>query len=162
MTAGLTAAGMATAGVLLTTTVTGEATIRTVPAPEAKVALSVTGTLGGALDCRQVGVAADYRTLTFKPVLARTEGGPSSEETCTLTLKVRNTGTVPVHLDTMATTIAGPAGWTASAPSGAATRSIAPNAVAEATVTITAGTQAVEGRFSGQLVYSSEDPTTAT
>ncbi|GAA4556812.1 hypothetical protein [Pseudonocardia xishanensis] len=62
-TAGLAATGMATAAVLLTTTLTGEATIRTVAAPELKIALSVVGTQNGGLDCRQVGVSADYETL---------------------------------------------------------------------------------------------------
>ncbi|WP_181780521.1 NEW3 domain-containing protein [Pseudonocardia pini] len=151
---GFGAVSVATAAVLLTTSVTGTATIKTVPAPaEPKIALSASGTQNEGLDCRQVGVSADYTTLTLKPVLTRTEGQAAATETCTLTFRLRNVGTVPVRLDVAATTISGPSGWTASAPDGDATADIAPGAVKTATVTVTAAATATEGAFSGQLVY---------
>lgn len=171
--AGLAAAGMATAAVLLTTTVTGSATINTIQAttpptntttpppstttapPKPAVAISATGNQQGGLDCRQVGVSADYKTLTFKPVLTRVEGEPAKAESCTVTLKVRNTGNTLIHLDASATQLEGPNGWTIGAPTGdAVSTEIKPAEVKTATIAVTATPSATTGDFRGQLVYA--------
>lgn len=151
-------AGVAVAAILLSTTITGNATIRTAPGeptpdPVTSRSVSASGTHTGGLDCRQVGVSADWSTLTFKPVLTRPAGGQTGNESCTVTMKVRNTGTSTLTVDGSSGFTA-PAGWRVGGISGdAVTGPIAPGQVKSATVTLTATPAAEEGEFSGKLVY---------
>ena len=151
-------AGVAVAAILLSTTITGNATIRNAPGeptpdPVTSRSVSASGTNTGALDCRQVGVSADSSTLTFKPVLTRPAGGQTGNESCTVTMKVRNTGTTTLTVDASSGFTA-PAGWTVGGISGdAVTGPIAPGQVKDAKVTVTATPAAEAGDFSGKLVY---------
>lgn len=148
------AVGVAVAAILLSTSIVGNATIKqAAPEPVTSRTVSASGTNGGALDCRQVGVSEDSATLTFKPVLTRPAGGQTGNESCTVTMKVRNTGTTTLNVDGSSGFNA-PAGWNVGAITGdAVTSPIAPGQVKSATVTLTATPSAEAGAFSGKLVY---------
>lgn len=152
-------AGVAVAAILLSTTITGNATIRNAPGeptpdPVSSRAVSASGSNTGALDCRQVGVSADSATLTFKPVLTRPADGQTGNESCTVTIKVRNTGTTTLTVDG-SSGFEAPVGWNVGGIRGdAVTGPIAAGEVKSATVTVTATPAAAEGDFSGKLVYT--------
>ncbi len=100
-------------------------------------------------------------TLTFNPKLTKPVGGPNSNGTadipggtCTLKLTVRNTGQVPIKLDTVQTVVPFPTGWAVERFDGPATGSILPGATAVAEADIVAKQNAVTGPITGKLVYT--------
>lgn len=142
----------------LSTSITGQATIRTAPPtepePVSSRVVSASGTNGGALDCRQVGVSGDSSTLTFKPVLTRPADGQTGSESCKVTMTVRNTGTTTLTV-APSSGFTAPAGWSVGAITGdAVTSPIAPGQTKTATVTVTASPTATAGAFSGRLDFT--------
>ena len=142
----------------LSTSISGQATIRTAPPTEPEPVsartVSASGTNDGALDCRQVGASGDSSNITFKPVLTRPADGQTGNESCKVTLTVRNTGTTTLTA-APSSGFNAPAGWSVGAITGTAvTGPITPGQVKSATVTVTASPTATAGEFSGRLDFT--------
>lgn len=152
-------AGVATAAILLTTTITGNATVNSI-ATSNSVAVTASAVSGSQLDCTDVHVTDDSKTLTVNPVLTKHVGGSNSTGapvpggTCTITLTVHNTGNTPLKVDGSSAISALPTGWNTTAFIGNALSPIAAGATATLAVTLSADQNAISGKFSGQLVYS--------
>jgi hypothetical protein len=152
-------AGVALAAVLLTTNITGTATVKTVGTSNA-ISVAASSVNGSALDCSNLKVSDDFTSLAFNPVLTKTVNGSNSGTTpvtggaCTITLSVKNTGTSTIKLDgTSGFSV--PTGWSISNLAGAALSPIAPGATATASATLTATQAAADGgTFGGKLVYT--------
>ena len=152
-------AGVALAAVLLTTNITGTATVKTVGTAN-EVAVSASAVNGSALDCSNIKINEDFTTLTFNPVLTKTVNGSNSGTTpvkggqCTITVKVKNTGTTPIRID-QSSGINVPEGWTKNDPTGTGFENIAPGAEGSVSQTIIATEAAADGgKFTGKLVYT--------
>jgi hypothetical protein len=154
----LGAAGVALAAILLTTNITGQASVSTVnTANDLDVTASAVN--GSQLDCSDINVSSDNTTLTFNPKLTKPAGGSNASNvpvpggTCTINLAVKNTGDTVIKLD-QSSTVTAPAGWNITALTGNALGSIQPNATANATATLSATGAAVAGPVGGKLVYT--------
>jgi NPCBM-associated, NEW3 domain of alpha-galactosidase len=152
-------AGVALAAVLLTTTISGKATVKTIGTSNS-ISVTASAANGSALDCSSLSVSRDFTTLSFNPVLTKTVNGSNSGTTpvtggdCTITLNVTNTGTSTIQLDgTSAFTV--PDGWSVTPLSGNALSPILPGASASVSAKLTATQAAADGgTFGGKLVYT--------
>lgn len=156
----LAGGGVALAAILLTTDITGTAKVNVVGTSNAiTVVPSVAN--GSALNCSDLTVSPDFKTLTFNPVLTKTINGSNSGTDpvkggdCTITLKVKNTGTNPIRVDSVSSKLTAPAGWKITAFSGNALAPIQPGVEASVSATLTATEDAKTGdQFGGKLVYT--------
>ncbi len=158
--AALAAGGVALAAILLTTNVTGTATVNEVDTSN-DIEVAASSVSGSRLDCSGVEIDADNVTLTLNPALTKPVAGPHPTRTapiaggvCTITLTVTNTGDVPIRLDAGQTVAQFPTGWAVTRFEGPATGSIAVGATAVAEADITAAQNAVTGPITGKLVYT--------
>lgn len=155
---GLTAlsAGVALAAILLTTTITGQTTIKQISTSN-DVDVTATSENGSALKCNVV-LSNDDTSLQINPELTKQVGGgnasgvPIPGGTCTLTFTVRNTGDTTIKVDSTSDLIL-PAGWSKGPIEGLQTP-IAKGETGTITAVITANEDATEGPVTGKLVYT--------
>jgi archaellum component FlaG (FlaF/FlaG flagellin family) len=159
---GLTAiGGVALAAVLLTTSIGGTLTVRNVGTSNS---ITVTGSSqdGSALDCGDIRIGADAKTLAINPILTKTQNGANSDQPqpilggeCTITLNVKNTGTNPIKVDQGQTAFGTPTGITLKSLNGSAFDSIAPGQTGQIVAVLNADSSADgSGNFGGRLVYT--------
>lgn len=152
--------GTALAAILLTTSISGQAEINEV-ATKNEVSVTASSIDGSKLDCSNVQVSPDFKTLTFNPVLTKPVGGsnavpatvPVPGGKCTVVLAVNNTGDVPIRVSDQSR-LDGPAGWTISGFGGSGLAPIAAGSSGTISATIEALQGATEGAFGGQIVYT--------
>jgi len=150
--------GVAVAAILLTTEVSGKATIQEVRTSNS-IELKVVSENGSRLDCQDLAVSRGSKLITFNPKLTKPVGGPNSSNvpipggTCTITAIVTNTGDTAIQVDPSSNFIL-PEGWKVTPVSGDATYPIPSGKEAQFTVTITATDAAQPGPVSGQIVYA--------
>ena len=152
--------GVALAAILLTTNVTGATTVTEVNTRN-DIDVTASSADGSRLVCSPISIDDDNTTLNLNPKLSKPVGGPNSNGTapiaggtCTVKLTVKNTGDVPIRLDTVQTVVTFPQGWSVTRFEGPATGSIAVGATAVAEADITANQDAVSGPITGKLVYT--------
>lgn len=156
--AALGAGGVALAAILLTTNITGAATINDVDTAN-DVEVSASAASGSQLDCSNIKISPDNATLEFNPVLNKPKGGgnasgvPIAGGDCTITLQVSNVGDTSIRLDG-SSKVTGPKGWIIGTPTGPALGTIASGKTATATIPIKANQDAEAGAFGGKLVYT--------
>ncbi len=154
----LGAGGVALAAILLTTNITGTATVNEVNTAN-DLDVTATSADGSQLKCN-VNISDDNKTLTFNPVLTKPVGGSNSSGApiaggdCTVTLTVKNIGNTVIKLDGSSGITQFPAGWTATPIAGNALNPIPAGATATATIKVTATQSAVGGPIQGKLVYT--------
>jgi hypothetical protein len=148
----------ALAAILLTTNITGKATIVSVSTSNA-MDVSATSADGSALKCN-VAVNDTNTQLSINPELTKQVGGgnasgvPIPGGACTLTVKVHNTGDTTIKV---ASTSRRPSpsrtGWAVTDITGL-DQPIAKGATGTLTAKITANQDATAGDFGGKLVYT--------
>jgi archaellum component FlaG (FlaF/FlaG flagellin family) len=149
-------AGVALAAILLTTTISGKATINEVTTSNS-LDVSATSADGSALKCN-VSVNEDNTQLEINPVLTKLVGGgnasgvPIPGGECTLTIKVKNSGDTTIRVDG-SSILTVPDGWTGGPYTGLETP-IAKGETGTVTAKITANQDAKAGDFGGKLVYT--------
>jgi hypothetical protein len=156
----LVGGGVALAAILLTTNITGTAKVNTVGTSNAiTVVPSVSN--GSALNCSDLKVSPDFKTLTFNPVLTKTINGSNSGTDpvkggdCTITLNVKNTGTSTIKVDGSSGFTVPNEGWEITALTGDALNPIQPGTTASVSATLKATEAAKDGgTFGGKLVYT--------
>jgi hypothetical protein len=160
--AGLTfGAGVALAAFLLQTNVTGNATV-TQGGPGSgtanEVSVSVQSTNGSQLNCDDIGISSDFKTLTFNPKLVVPQNGPNASGQpipggdCKVSVTVKNTGSKAIAVSPESG-VALPSGWVPtdfSIPNGA----IAPGGSQVISAKIVATDKAQSGAITGKLVYT--------
>lgn len=152
--------GTALAAILLTTSISGAATIHEV-ATKNEVAVVASSVNGSRLNCSDVTVSPDFKTLVFNPVLTKPVGGPNAVPAsvpvpggvCDIVLTVKNTGDVPIRVSDQSA-LNGPAGWTISGFGGNGLSPIAPAGTGTISAKVTALQGATSGAFGGQIVYT--------
>ena len=162
------AAGVAVAAILLSTSISGQASVRDVPgtgsggngggvANKVSVDVDANATNGSNLDCSDITVSDDSTTLTFNPKLSKpaANGANASSQpvqggTCTIRIDVRNTGDVPLTVSDAALTL--PDGWIVGATTGL-DQPIASKGKQQLTAEITATGAAQAGAVTGKLEY---------
>lgn len=152
--------GTALAAILLTTSISGSAKINEV-ATKNEVSVVASSIDGSRLDCSDVTVSPDFKTLVFNPVLTKPVGGsnavpasvPVPGGDCTVVLTVKNTGDVPIRVSDQSR-LTGPAGWTISGFGGNGLAPIAPKGEGTISAKVTALQGATAGAFGGQIVYT--------
>ena len=154
-------AGVALAAVLLTTTVGGTLTVKNQATANS---ITVTGSSkdGSALDCGDIKIGTDAKSLTINPVLTKTQNGANSDQPtpilggdCTITLTVANTGTNAIKVDQTQTAFTTPKGITLKSLNGTAFDSIAPEKTGQIIAVLNADSSADgTGSFGGKLVYT--------
>lgn len=154
-------AGIALAAFLLQTNVTGQATVISGGPGSGtanEVRVSVQSTNGSQLNCDDIGISPDFKTLTFNPKLTVPENGPNASGQpipggdCKVSVTVKNTGANPIAVSSDSG-VALPAGWVPTdfvIPNGA----IAPGAEQVISAKIVATDAAQSGAITGKLVYT--------
>jgi hypothetical protein len=126
--------------------------------------ITVTGSSkdGSALDCGDIKIGADAKSLTINPVLTKTKNGANSDKPepilggdCTITLAVTNTGTSTIKVDQGQTQFTTPKGITLKSLNGNAFDAIAPQGTGQIVAVLNADSTADgSGSFGGKLVYT--------
>lgn len=155
------AGGAALAAILLTTTIAGNATVNEVETSNS-LNVSASAANGSRLNCSDIKVSDDFKTLTFNPVLTKPVGGTNADPAtvpvpggdCTVTLKVKNTGDTTIKVDGTSNLSSFPKGWQPSGFSGNALSPIAPGAEGSLVIKVTATQAAEAGAITGKLVYT--------
>ncbi|BBG03418.1 MULTISPECIES: hypothetical protein [Pseudonocardia] len=162
------AAGVAVAAILLSTSISGQASVTNVPgtgsggngggvANKVSVDVDANAANGSNLDCSDITVSEDSTTLTFNPKLSKpaANGGNASTQPiqggeCTIMINVKNTGDVALAVG--AANLNLPGGWIVGATTGL-DRTIPSGGNQRLTAVITATEAAQPGSVTGTLEY---------
>ena len=155
-------AGVAVAAILLSTTITGNATV-TQGGPGSgtsnEVRVAVDAENGSQLNCDDIGISDDFTTLTFNPELTVPEHGPNASDTavpggtCTVKVTVKNTGSSAIQVSPESGLTSFPAGWSATDFS-VSTAPIQPGQEQTISAKVVAKHNAKTGPISGKLIYT--------
>lgn len=156
------AAGVAVAAILLSTTITGNASV-TPGGPGSgtsnEVRVAVDAVNGSQLNCDDIGISDDFKTLTFNPKLTVPQHGENASNTpvpggtCTVKVTVKNTGSSVIRVSPESGLTAFPAGWSATDFS-VSTAPIQPGQAQTISAKVVANHNAQAGPISGKLVYT--------